>query len=150
MEPVAYEALLERDGQVVTHVVGTSMMPLLRNRESIVIVEAADRVPPRRGDVVLYRMGDTYILHRVLRVTPEEYLIRGDNTWALERVPKAALLATMTGFYRRPEGRLVSRDDAAYRLYRLALPLIRRARRGRARATRALLKLRDALRPGGR
>ena len=122
MEPISYEELLRRDGKVITHVVGNSMLPLLRDRESIVVVEDARRVPPRRGDLVLYKAGDTYILHRVLRVRQEGYLIRGDNTWTLESVPKEALLATMTGFYRHAEGRLVSREDAAYRLYRLALP----------------------------
>ena len=36
---VDYETLLERDGRVITHTVGRSMLPLLRDRESIVIVE---------------------------------------------------------------------------------------------------------------
>ena len=105
------------------------MLPLLRNRESIVIVESCGRVLPRRGDVVLYKTGDQYIIHRILRITPEEYLIRGDNTFFLEHVPKSSLLAVMTGFYRRPERRLVSRNNALYRLYRLSLPMIRLARR---------------------
>ena len=129
MESIAYEELLERDGRVITHVVGTSMLPLLRNRESIVIVESADRVPPKRGDVVLYKVGGKYILHRIMRVEPEEYLIRGDNTWIMEHVPKTALLATMTGFYRHPDDKLITRDNASYRLYQFSLPGIRWGRR---------------------
>ena len=129
MESVAYEELLKRDGKVITHVVGNSMRPLLFDRESIVVVEDAERVPPQRGDVVLYKVGGTYILHRVLRVEAEEYLIRGDNTWTLERVPKTALLATMTGFYRHAEGRLVPREGVLYRLFWLALPFIRWTKR---------------------
>ena len=153
MEPISYEELLRRDSKVITHVVGNSMLPLLRNRESIVVVEDACRVPPRRGDVVLYKTGDTYILHRVLRVRPEGYLIRGDNTWTLERVPKAALLATMTGFYRHAAGRLVSREDAAYRLYRLALPGIRwtlRVCRHAKRVTRRICPFFAARKPDGK
>ncbi len=129
MDTVAYEELLEKDGQVMTHVVGTSMLPLLHNRESIVIVEAADRMPPRRGDVVLYKTGGTYILHRVLKIRGDTYIIRGDNTWALEYVPKKALLATMTGFYRSAEGKLVTRSNPGYRVYCLLLPGIRWVRR---------------------
>lgn len=124
----------------MTHVVGTSMRPLLRNRESIVIVESADRVPPRRGDVALYKTGGAYILHRVLRVMPDEYLTRGDNTWVIEHVPKDAVLATMTGFYRYPESRLVSRNNIAYRLYVLALPEIRLVRRGGSKVKREIRK----------
>ena len=139
-EPIAYEELLRKDGRVMTHVVGTSMRPLLRNRESIVIVESADRVPPRRGDVALYKTGGAYILHRVLRVMPDEYLTRGDNTWVTEHVPKGAVLATMTGFYRKPEGKLISRDHAVYRLYVLALPGIRLARRVGSKLKREIKK----------
>ena len=38
------EELLRKDGRVMTHVVGTSMWPLLLNRESIVLVETADKL----------------------------------------------------------------------------------------------------------
>ena len=129
METIAYEELLARDGQVTTHVVGTSMLPLLHNRQSIVTVESVSRVPPRRGDVVLYKVSGTYILHRVIRIQGGDYLIRGDNTWVMEHVPASALLATMTGFYRTPKGRLITRRDCLYRLYRLALPSYRWGRR---------------------
>ena len=125
MESVAYEELLRKEGKIITHVVGYSMFPLLRNRESIVIVESVDHVPPRQGDVVLYKYGTTYLLHRILQIKPDEYLIRGDNTWVIEHVPKDTLLATMTGFYRRAEGHLITRNNLFYRLYQLMLPFIR-------------------------
>ena len=129
MESVAYEELLDRDGQVMTHVVGSSMLPLLRDRQSIVLVEAVRLVPPKKGDVVLYKTNGTYILHRILRIRPDEYLIRGDNTWMIEHVPKAALLATLTGFCRTPEGKMIPRNHPGYKIYQLFLPAIRMARR---------------------
>ena len=141
METVAYEELLKRDGKIITHVVGRSMLPLLHDRESIVIVEDIGRVPPRRGDVVLYRMGGRYILHRVLRIEGEAYVIRGDNTWTLEHVPKTALLGTMTGFFRRPKSRLTGRKNVVYRLYCLALPGIRWARRCGGKVRRGIRKI---------
>ncbi len=139
MESVAYEELLQQDGKVITHVVGSSMVPLLHNRESIVVVEAVDHVPPHKGDVVLYKTGDTYILHRILQEKEEEYLIRGDNTWMLEHVPKRAVLGTRTDFYRHPEGRLVSRDDAAYHVYQSILPAIRLFHRIGSKGKRVIL-----------
>ncbi len=141
MEAIAYEELLQRDGKVVTHVVGSSMSPLLHNRESIVIVEAADHVRPQRGDVVLYKTGDTYVLHRVLQEKDDEFLIRGDNTWHLEHVPKKAVLATMTGFYRYPEGRFVSRDNTGYQLYLAVLPGIRWSRRILGKVKRTIMEM---------
>lgn len=145
-EHIAYEELLRRDGQVISHVVGRSMLPLLHDRQSVVVVEDSDRVPPRKGDVVLYKVGGTYILHRVLQVKPDEYVIRGDNTWRLEHVPKTALLATMTGFYRKPDGPLVSPDNTAYRVYLACLPGIRWGRRIGGKLRREARKL---LRRGG-
>ena len=141
MKSVAYEELLERDGRVITHVVGFSMLPLLHDRESIVIVETAEKVPPKKGDVVLYKTYGTYVLHRVMRITPEEYLIRGDNTWVMEHVPKSALLATMTGFYRKAEGKLITRNNAGYKLYRMMLPGIRWTRRIGSKVKRIILRI---------
>ncbi len=145
MQSVAYEELLERDGKVITHVVGYSMLPLLHNRESIVIVEAVEKVPPKKGDVVLYKTGGTYILHRVMQIKPNEYLIRGDNTWMMEHVPKTALLATMTGFYRKAEGKLITRDNPGYQLYQQVMPAIRWGRRIGSKVKRTLRVL---LHPG--
>ena len=116
METAAYEELLHQEGRIITHVVGRSMLPLLYDRESIVIVESADRIPPGRGDVVLYKAGNRYLLHRILEIREEEYLIRGDNTQVMEHVPKETVLATLTGFYRHPESRLVTRNDISYRM----------------------------------
>lgn len=136
-DPLSYEALLRRDGKVITHVVGDSMRPLLRDRESIVIVEDVKRVPPQKGDVVLYRAGGGYVLHRVMRADAAGYLIRGDNTLTYERVPKADVIATMTGYYRGPHSRMIARGGFCDWFYRAALRLIRLARRVRACIRRA-------------
>ena len=133
METAAYEELLHQEGRIITHVVGRSMLPLLYDRESIVIVESADRIPPGRGDVVLYKAGNRYLLHRILEIREEEYLIRGDNTQVMEHVPKETVLATLTGFYRHPESRLVTRNDISYRMYCTLLPCIRMMRKNKNR-----------------
>ena len=140
METVAYEELLKQEGKIITHVVGWSMLPLLYDRESIVIVESADRIPPGRGDVVLYKTGDRYLLHRILHVREDEYLIRGDNTQVMEHIPKHSVLATMTGFYRHPDSRLISRNSLSYGIYRTLLPCIRVMHRNKSRIKRVIKK----------
>jgi hypothetical protein len=70
------------------------MRPLLHeNRDLVVILKKDGRL--RRYDVALYRRGTTYVLHRVVGVRDEGYLIRGDNTYALERVPEDAVLGVL-------------------------------------------------------
>ena len=129
METIAYEELLAKDGRVMTHVVGRSMLPLLHDRQSIVIVEDIKNAPPEKGDVVLYKTNGTYILHRIRKIKENEYEIRGDNTWVTEHVPRENLLATMTGFYRTPESKLTERNNPAYKCYQAVLPVIRWTRR---------------------
>lgn len=136
MESVAYEELLKKDGRVMTHVVGSSMLPLLHDRQSIVIVEDIKNVPPKKGDVVLYKTNGTYILHRIKKIKENEYEIRGDNTWFNEHIPKEALLATMTGFYRTPNSKLTERNNPVYKLYQFILPAIRWGRRIRGKLRR--------------
>ncbi len=129
MNSVSYEELLEKEGRVMTHVAGSSMMPLLHDRESIVIVEAIKNRKPQLHDVVLYKRGNTYILHRILKIREKDYLIRGDNLWTTESVPKDRVMAVMTGFYHEPEGKLIERKNVLYQLYIFLLPWIRWGRR---------------------
>ena len=79
---------------------GRSMEPLFHQGRDIVIISPPNgRLKPM--DVALYRRGKAYVLHRVIEVTEDGYLIRGDNTYALERVPEEAVIGVLTGFKRK-------------------------------------------------
>ena len=71
----------------------------------------------KAGDVVLYkRPPDSYVLHRVVEVRENDYVILGDNCAAKEYgIKDADILGVMTGYVRG--GREHSTDDAGYRLY---------------------------------
>lgn len=127
LEHTGYEELLARDGQVVLHVVGHSMEPLLHDRQSIVVVTDIHQVTPRRSDVVLYKKNGTFILHRVLTAKQNSYIIRGDNGIECDYMMQKDVLGVMTGFYRAPESRLITRDSFDYRLYCAFLTPIRLA-----------------------
>ena len=109
-----FEELLEQDGRIVYKTKGSSMRPLLHeNRDLVVILKKDGRL--RRYDVALYRRGTAYVLHRVVGVRDEGYLIRGDNTYALERVPEDAVLGVLAGFTRK--GTYHEVTDRGYVLY---------------------------------
>lgn len=93
------------------------MLPMLRHDHDLVLIEAVNSssAPPARYDVVLYKVCGKYILHRVLRTDGNQYLIRGDNTYSVERVPADAVIGVLTGFVR--DGRQISVHDWRYRLY---------------------------------
>lgn len=70
----------------------------------------------RRGDVVLFRRKHgILVLHRVYKVTDEEYHFAGDNTMQVERgITREQLIGILTGFIRN--GREISTRNPVYRL----------------------------------
>lgn len=109
-----FEDILSRDGRLVYKTRGVSMEPMLRqNRDLVVIQIPASRL--RKYDVALYRRGKDYVLHRVIGVAGDHYLIRGDNTYAVETVPDSAVIGVLTGFQRKGIQHDVS--NRSYQLY---------------------------------
>ena len=109
-----FEELLARDGYLVYRTRGVSMEPMLRqNRDLVVIRVPASRL--KKYDVALYRRGDAHVLHRVVAVRDDHYLVRGDNTYALETVPEAAVVGVLSAFTRK--GRRHSAAEWPFRAY---------------------------------
>ena len=80
MNKTTYEEFLEQNGQLTYTFNGTSMMPLLRSGKDLFVVEKNKGSRFKKGDVVLYRRPpDQYVLHRIIKVRPEDYVILGDN-----------------------------------------------------------------------
>lgn len=112
----SFEEMLHEKGFLVYTNVGVSMLPLLRQRRDI--IEIRKKMPARckKYDVVLYKRGDMYILHRVLKVLPDRYLIAGDNNTFVERdVTDAMILGVMTRVIRN--GKDIYMDSPWYQLY---------------------------------
>ena len=85
------EESLKRDGKLVYKTKGVSMLPMLhQNRDIVVISVPKGRL--KKYDVALYRRKNAYVLHRVIEVQEQGYLIRGDNTYSLEKVPDNAVI----------------------------------------------------------
>ncbi len=94
------EDVLKEKGLYVGPTVGVSMLPMLKNRRDTIIVRPkAGRLQPY--DVALYRRGNDYVLHRVLSLTKDGYIIRGDNCYADEKVSEDAVIGVLTEFYRK-------------------------------------------------
>ena len=90
------------------------MEPMLRrNRDLVTIQVPNSRL--KKYDVALYKRGEAYVLHRVIKVEPDHYLIRGDNTFLLETVTESAVIGVLTRFQRKGRQHLVM--DRDYLLY---------------------------------
>lgn len=94
------EDVLEMNGRYIGPTVGVSMLPMLKNRrDTIVVQKKTERLKP--FDVALYKRGDAYILHRVLKSVEDGYIIRGDNCYSDENVPEDAVIGVLVEFFRK-------------------------------------------------
>lgn len=109
------EALLARDGFLIYKTRGVSMRPLLKEGRDLVTIRTFDgRL--KKYDVPLYRRRDGgYLLHRIIEVKPDHYVIRGDNTFVKEHVPDKELVGVLVAFKRK--GKDFTVDSRGYRLY---------------------------------
>lgn len=72
------QEILEEKGIFISTTVGVSMFPMLRNRRDTIVIEPV-KGRLRKYDVPLYKRGDKYVLHRIVKVTTAGYVICGDN-----------------------------------------------------------------------
>ncbi len=116
MNSVSFEEILEKEGRLVYSSVGDSMLPLIRQGRDLLVIERPDgRL--KKYDVPLYRRDSgQYVLHRVLKVRENDYVICGDNRWAKEYgVTDRQILGVLTAVIR--DGKEVPVTDRRYRLY---------------------------------
>jgi hypothetical protein len=111
--------LIERElavnGVYASNTRGASMEPLFKTHRDMVIIKRAER-ELKKYDVALYK--DThgrYVLHRVIKVLCDFYIIRGDNTFVNEKVPKSAVIGVLISFRNKQRRKTV--EDKSYKLY---------------------------------
>ena len=110
------EKMLSEWGYIVYTIKGTSMMPLLRQYRDIIEIRPKGEHRCKKYDVVLYKRGKNYILHRVLRVLPDGYIIAGDHNTFLEYdIKDEHIIGVMVRVIR--DGKEISMTDIKYRLY---------------------------------
>ncbi len=120
------EHSLKEDGVFVSTTSGVSMYPMLRNRrDTIAVMPQEARL--KKYDVALYKRGDNYVLHRVIKVLPDSYIIRGDNCILREHIKDSAILGKLVKFYRGDKE--INMNGAGYKAYSkfivLVNPLVR-------------------------
>ena len=99
---VNIEDAIQENGEIITSTVGISMYPMLRNRKDTVVIERVNR-PLRKYDVPLYRdKSGKLLLHRIIKVTENGYVIRGDNRYYKEYgVKESDIIGVLKAFWRK-------------------------------------------------
>ena len=116
MNKSSFEEILERDGKLVYTNVGDSMLPLIRQgRDHLVIKPNSGRL--RTNDIPLFRReSGQYVLHRVMKVRADDYVMCGDNRWNLERgVTDSQIVGILASIIR--DGKEIPLSCLSVRLY---------------------------------
>ena len=109
------EQLLEH-GKIIYTNVGISMMPLIRQNRDVLIIERPDgRL--KKYDCPLYvRRDGTHVLHRILKVRENDYVICGDHNTVREYgITDDDIIGVMTGMIRN--GKELNFNSFSYKLY---------------------------------
>jgi len=101
--------------KIIQPIHGISMLPMLdEDRDAVELVEAKGIL--QKYDLPLYRRRNgQMVLHRIIAVKKNHYLICGDNSTAVEKVPFDRVVAVASGFYKN--GKYVSCQNEEYIAY---------------------------------
>lgn len=116
----SFEEELSRNGKLIYTNVGDSMAPLIREGRDLVVIEpVCGRL--KKYDVPLYRRDSgQYVLHRIVKVRAEDYVLCGDNRIRRETgITDRHILGRLTAVIR--QGKTVPVSSFRLRLYALAV-----------------------------
>ena len=112
----SFEEMIEKEGRLIYSSVGDSMLPLIREGRDIVIIgRCSGRL--KKYDVPRYRRDSgQYVLHRILEVRENDYVICGDNRWSKETgITDRHIIGVLTAIVR--DGKEISVNSWRCRLY---------------------------------
>lgn len=116
MSKSSFEEELDKKGILVYTNKGNSMYPLIRQGKDVLIIKKVN-TRLKKMDIPLYkRESGQYVLHRIIKVNENDYVIRGDNTYYNETgIRDDQILGVLSGVIR--EGKEISVNSLSYKIY---------------------------------
>ena len=116
-EYTSIKEILDETGIYTGLTVGSSMEPLLHEqRDNIIVVKPEERL--KKYDVALYVTSyGKYIMHRVIKVESDHYVIMGDNLLNKEYVTDDMICGKLVGFYKSGKRYIDCENSKVYKLY---------------------------------
>ena len=115
MSRSTFEEQLSKHGQLIYVSKGDSMRPLIQEHDLLVIKKTDTRL--KRLDIPLYKRDNgQYVLHRILKVRKNDYVLCGDNRYGKEvGITDRHILGVLTQLIR--DGETISLNSFKYRAY---------------------------------
>ncbi len=117
MEEKSIKEILDTYGKYTGLTMGTSMKPLIhQQRDNIIVLKNTERL--KKYDVALYVTPQgKYIMHRVVKVCDDHYVIVGDNLLKKEYVTDDMICGVLVGFYKNGKRYIDCKNSKLYMLY---------------------------------
>lgn len=96
---------------------GTSMEPLIHHqRDTIIVIRCNGRL--KKYDIPVYKgKNGKMIMHRIVKVCDDHYVIYGDNTNYTEIVTDDMIAGRLSGFYKNGKKYIDLEKNRLYKLY---------------------------------
>lgn len=110
------EEMLNQNGEVTFIPEGISMLPVIvGGKDSVTVKKPAGRL--KKFDACLYlRKNGGFVLHRVVKVLPDGYVMSGDNQYVLEKgITDDQIIGVVVSVDKN--GKEISCQNRAYKLY---------------------------------
>jgi hypothetical protein len=116
-ESTSIKEILNTYGKYTGLTSGTSMLPLLhQGKDNIIVIKPEERL--KKYDVALYVTSyGKYIMHRVIEVHDDHYVITGDNLMAKEYVTDDMICGKLVGFYKNGKHYVDCENSKIYKAY---------------------------------
>ena len=117
MSRSTFEEEIERNGYLLYRNVGDSMLPLIRQGKDLILITKKPDGRLKKYDVPLYRRDSgQYVLHRIIKVRKNDYVICGDNRWRQETgITDRHIIGVLTAVIRN--GKRLPVTDKGYQFY---------------------------------
>ena len=115
-EDKSIKEILDTTGAYTGLTRGVSMHPLIHElRDNIIVVKNKERL--KKYDVPVYEINGKYIMHRVVKVCDDHYVIVGDNRVEKEYITDDKICGVLVGFYKNGKHYVDCQNSFWYKLY---------------------------------
>lgn len=109
--------ILEEKGVYTGLTMGSSMEPLIhQQRDNIIVVKPEGKLKKYEIPVYVTKTGK-YIMHRIVQVCDDHYIIVGDNLLRKEYVTDDMIVGKLAGFYRNGKKYIDLQNNKRYIIY---------------------------------
>lgn len=109
--------ILDKCGKYTGLTSGSSMLPLIHHqKDNIIVVKNSGRL--KKYDVPVYiTENGKYVMHRIIEVHSDHYVIVGDNLLTKEYVTDDMICGVLVGFYKNGKHYVDCRKSLPYKIY---------------------------------